>query len=94
MNPAIQVRSAADAQRIEELLAEIAALRQRCEAAEKHCRDHHLEPCETCIATEQQLAEARAECERLQAEVESFQQATWNALPIETRNQLIKDAMK
>lgn len=48
--------------------AALEALADECERAQAHVRDHHLEACESCAATESRAIAAEQECERLQRE--------------------------
>ena len=44
-------------------------IEQRAEQAEQRARDHHKEPCETCIACETERNDAEAEFERMKHEL-------------------------
>ena len=49
----------------------------RAEKAEKHCREHHLEPCETCMVTESDLIAVTAERDGMKATLEDAMYWAW-----------------
>jgi len=50
---------------INTLRTQLAEATARAEKAEKHCREHHLEPCETCMANESDLIAVTAARDRM-----------------------------